>query len=1142
MFIDGINFPNEIIEAIRKNNFVVFAGAGASVDAPTSLPDFVDLAKKIAEGTGEILKEDDTCEAFLGYLKSKSIDVNKQAAELLSGTCLKHNQTHEAIIDLFADPSKIKIITTNYDQMFEQVLESRGLSVSAYNAPALPLGNDVDGIIHVHGNINNPKYMVLTDEDFGKAYLTEGYAARFLIKLFQSYTILFIGYSYRDTILRYLTRAMDRLPEKTRFILTDEEQSDWKLLGLTPIYFPSKNYGKMREGLIKLGQRAKRGLLDWDNMIKEFKSEPPRDIALDTEIDYCLDSVERSRVLANNIHGKEWILALNEKGVFDNLFMPEAVLSEKDQIWMQWIVDECLGKENETFKILYLNNGNKIHFQFASLILRKLELGNDSIPDVVYKEYIIVLDSYITDSWTILRLIEILSKRGMYSLCYKLFVKYFEVQFVFKNNAFGSKDGIAYKHRFRGEQCQIEESWKRCKEQFLNSYAEQFLYFVKETILNLHNTYLLLNGEDKPEPWEMAMLVIEDREDYSRQNPLYFLCTIFCESCKLLECKHPERMKAFLESCLSESSALLKKLCLKALRECERISSCDKFDIFINNSSISFFEGKEQIFLLIEKIFNDLTEDKQKKLIDEIEALDTHVSEYPIYNWCVWIKKFCSTNDRINELEKEILSRNHFESRQHPERDIDMGEAVWSGDQSPITQEQMLESDLQQLVDLLNNYNEDPFEGPTRWGMLKTFSECIKSDYEWTSKIIKIFIDGCIEKEDAWQRLLIGIQDSNFKVDQLIALIDRFAAKMEIVKDICGLSEIFLKIVKSEETKKRFITIENKLFGIADTIWNYRQEDFVQSDRLIETAMNTGLGNILRSSIYMLSYCDETQGIPERYKSFWEKNLLLEGKEKNIVLCILAGYFNFLYLRDQEWCTDKFAEILSGIDQQSFVAAWEGIVYFSRYLNKDVADVMGPIYLRAVKNLNWLEGEARRGFIDLYLLLLIYVVEDPCLEYIPRFYDIAEEQDLELFIQEMGYRLGDMDDNGKKVLWTGWLKQYLTYRYENKPTMLTEKEKELFLSWLPELGQLFEEAVNIICKDKMAQHIDALSLRRLDKSKLVLQYPHPMIRLLTKMLNDGTKFDYYGEYLGNIYRECKGISQEEEKEFQEALLKRGMSI
>ena len=314
MFIDEINFPNEVIETIRNNNLVVFAGAGASVDAPTSLPNFVDLTKKIAEGTGEILEDNDNCEVFLGYLKSKDIDVNRQAAELLSNKRLKYNQMHEAIINLFVDSSSIRIVTTNYDQMFEKVLESRNLHIPVYNAPALPLGNDVEGIVHVHGNINNPKYMVLTDEDFGKAYLTEGYAARFLIKLFQSYTILFIGYSYKDTILRYLTRAMNRTSEKTRFIITDEERLDWETLGLTPIYFPHQNYSKMREGLIKLGQRAKRGLLDWSDMIKEFQIEPPRDIALDTEIDYCLNSMERTRVLANNIHGREWLLTLNAKG------------------------------------------------------------------------------------------------------------------------------------------------------------------------------------------------------------------------------------------------------------------------------------------------------------------------------------------------------------------------------------------------------------------------------------------------------------------------------------------------------------------------------------------------------------------------------------------------------------------------------------------------------------------------------------------------------------------------------------------------------------------------------------------------------------------------------------------------------------
>lgn len=309
MFIEEINFPNEIIEAIRNNNLVVFAGAGASVDEPTSLPDFVTLTEEIAKGTGKTLKDSDTCEVFLGYLKSMGINVNRRAAELLSDTCLKHNKTHEAIVDLFTEPYKIKIVTTNYDQMFEQVLESRGVCVPIYNAPALPLGDDVEGIIHVHGNINNPKYMVLTDEDFGKAYLTEGYATRFLIKLFQSYTILFIGYSYNDVILRYLTRAMYRDPAKARFIITEEKQpDDWNTLGLSPVYFPRNDYSRMKEGLVKFGKRAKRGLIDWENAIKEFKNEPPHDIELETEIDFCLENIERTRILANIVHDKEWLI------------------------------------------------------------------------------------------------------------------------------------------------------------------------------------------------------------------------------------------------------------------------------------------------------------------------------------------------------------------------------------------------------------------------------------------------------------------------------------------------------------------------------------------------------------------------------------------------------------------------------------------------------------------------------------------------------------------------------------------------------------------------------------------------------------------------------------------------------------------
>ena len=242
----------------------------------------------------------------------------------------------------------------------------------------------------------------------------------------------------------------------------------------------------MRDALIKLGQRAKRGLFDWDNIIKEFKNEPPHELALETEVDFCLESVERSRVLANNIHGREWLFALNKKKIFEKLFSPNAILSEKEIIWMNWIVKEFVGKDDNAFKFLYFNHGNMIHPKFAETILITLELENEKIRDNIYKEYIILLSTYIKSSWEIFRLIDILSKRKLYSLCYHLFTKYFEIQFVFDNKLWVNNDEYIYEHRFIGELYQIVESWKCCKNEFLNSYAERLLYFIKENFLNFY--------------------------------------------------------------------------------------------------------------------------------------------------------------------------------------------------------------------------------------------------------------------------------------------------------------------------------------------------------------------------------------------------------------------------------------------------------------------------------------------------------------------------------------------------------------------------------------------------------------------------------------------------------------------------------
>ena len=50
-------------------------------------------------------------------------------------------------------------------------------------------------------------HLVLTSADFGRAYLTDAWAARFVVRLFAEFTVLFIGYSLNDPVLRYMMDA-----------------------------------------------------------------------------------------------------------------------------------------------------------------------------------------------------------------------------------------------------------------------------------------------------------------------------------------------------------------------------------------------------------------------------------------------------------------------------------------------------------------------------------------------------------------------------------------------------------------------------------------------------------------------------------------------------------------------------------------------------------------------------------------------------------------------------------------------------------------------------------------------------------------------------------------------------------------------
>lgn len=1144
MYLNNINFPNQILDAIQNDKLVVFAGAGASVDKPTSLPNFVKLAKEIAEGTGQVIKNE-PCEVFLGALKARGIDVNGIAADILSGACLKHNALHEAIVDLFLSSDKVKIVTTNYDQMFEQVLEERTVTVPIYNSPALPLGNDVAGIIHIHGNVNNPKYMVVTDEDFGMAYLTEGYASRFLVRLFESYTVLFIGYSYNDTILRYLTRAMSREHSANRYILTDDIKSDWESLGISAIVFPKRKYAVMRNGLIKLGNHAKKGLWDWKNQFVEIADTPPKDLTIETEIDYCLENIDRSRVLSNCICGAEWLELLDRKDVFSCCFSDSKPLDENDKLWANWLADKFVGSDDDSLINLFVKRGNGFGSFFSEVLLRKIICDESKVSNEYMKEYITLLDQFLVDPWIIQCLIEKTYVRHMYHLSLHLFEKLYGVSIKIEKSIWIQGERMEPKHFMIGNYYDAKQAWDLINEEIIPRYASEVLSFVQKTIEEVHYQYAEMgHASDKKEPWPMSMLVVEDRlEEYSK-DPFHVLAEAFLQTVEALG--ENEDSRFYLRRGLSSKSILLRKIALRAIRESACFSNDEKIELICDEASVWSMECKEQVFLLAQEAFIKASLENQHRLLDVVEKGPPDNKEdrsrwYAVYNWCVWLQEVDPKNERINSIINRILNKYSFAPRKHPELVIEESYAVWAAEKSPLSASEMLQMPIEELAEVLMEFREDAFEGPTRWGLLNAFSDCVKGNTQWATRITNYFYTRKISNAEIWNCLFRGLEEANQTIEEVITWCEDLVKIVDVIPDVQEASHYLWKVLQNEEMQQRFKEYEQVLFELSLMLWNRRSTSKPLPMRLIDKTLNTTTGIILLCWIRMASYSDNA-GIADLYKAEFEEALQLNSWEREAAVCILAGHFNFLCYRDRSWCVNRFGPLLTGKNKRAYISAWEGVVYFSRRISKDTADIMAPIYLEAVKHITWLEGEVRDGFIELYLTLLIFAVEKPTLKYIPEFYRFSSEEIGIQFVKAVGRRLKNMDLETKLSWWNRWLKHFLENRKGNKPVELADSECSSLFMLLPRLDFVFDEAVRILCKGGLPSGLDNLFWYELNEKRLAPDHSLSIAKLLIALLNSIKDLSFGKDYIIQMVDALQGIGEREQRQLQDALLKHGINI
>lgn len=292
----GPNIPNKLIEAQKKGELLFFCGAGVSV--PAGLPTFESLTEQVAEKlhalddkNNEISKLISNYQFDRAFTALKRIYGDEIVDSILLNT-LKLTKTpllknHENLLKLSTnEENKPFIITTNFDLLFEKVDKKIKSFVPPY-LPDLQSKNSLSGIVYLHGKWidpkkNEPNNLIISSQDFGSAYLSHGWATRFLSNLLTRRTVVLIGYSGDDTLVRYLLEGLNSENSESKnqiyaFERGEQSQIDrkWTQLGAVGISYP--DHDDLWDTITEWAKYS-HDEDHWNKHVFELSQKSPRDL------------------------------------------------------------------------------------------------------------------------------------------------------------------------------------------------------------------------------------------------------------------------------------------------------------------------------------------------------------------------------------------------------------------------------------------------------------------------------------------------------------------------------------------------------------------------------------------------------------------------------------------------------------------------------------------------------------------------------------------------------------------------------------------------------------------------------------------------------------------------------------------------
>lgn len=550
-----------------------------------------------------------------------------------------------------------------------------------------------------------------------------------------------------------------------------------------------------------------------------------------------------------------------------------------------------------------------------------------------------------------------------------------------------------------------------------------------------------------------------------------------------------------------------------------------KIDWLLSRINIHDMTTHHEVFRAVQKAYPEAATDRRRSIIEAIHTYkwpneDDQDKEqrtsHHHYEWLYWLH----SSDPDCVLAKQgldnVLERYpNFKPREHLDLRNMTGEVI-VGSRSPFTVEELLARPAFEWLDELLAFQPTGFLGLDRYGLVSSVAEAGKKEVRWGLDLAEALIRSEEWKSDIWSGLMRSWSLIKFEKDELIKVLDMLGREELYRKHTRAVADVLKNLVENDDNPYS-LDLLSKTDGIAEALWQNLDCPELQlgeeTDWLGE-AINSVAGILALYWLNSLSLWRRQQKTPP--KKFCIKyhrilSTLVQDPTVNgsLVRSVLASQFAFLLSSDEAWTQEYLLPLFTSKDTTDFQVVWNGFLAWGQ-INPEVVELLEEPFLEAIERIEKELPSQINRFIEYFIVLVRYFVRNPLEVWIPKLFHNVSVDARCLFSSEIEHHLLDMSEEQRKGLWDSWLKEYWLNRIVAVPVPLVSVEIENILDWLPHLGVLYPEAVEIALKMPDGPFNQTTLVSDLQESELPHRYPESTAKLIIYLGNtESSEYVWY---------------------------------